>query len=215
MKTALSLLALALLTACGSAPRSPAPTAGSARGYTMNDAELTQFDRGVQHFENGQYQEALVIFQPLAEKGDRDAMYNTGVIYRRLNNDGAAIPWLERAAQLGDKDAHCTLGNIQNNINSFKSARRHYEKAAAAGLPCGQNALADYYMNGLDVKRDFRKSFAFAQQSANQNDAHGQYLLGLHYLNSLSVPHNPAEAQRWLEKAAAQGHERARDLLNP
>lgn len=215
MKTVLSLLALSLLAACGGASHSPAPTAGGARGYTMNETDIAQYDRGVDFFENGQYQEALALFLPLAEKGDRDAMYNTGVTYRRLNNDGAAIPWLERAAQLGDQDAHCTLGNIQNNISSFKSARRHYEKAAAAGLPCGQNALADYYMNGLDVKRDFRKSFALAQQSANQNDAHGQYLLGLHYLNSLSVPHNPAEARRWLEKAAAQGHERARDLLTP
>ncbi|MDO5090268.1 MAG: hypothetical protein Q4D61_01865 [Cardiobacteriaceae bacterium] len=212
MRKTLALTCITLaLTACSGAPHTAAPTPGS---YTMNDAELKQFDRGVQHFENGRYQEALAIFLPLAEKGERDALYNAGVTYRRLNNDGAAIPLLQRAAQLGDKDAHCTLGNIQDNINSYKSARRHYEQAAAAGLPCGQNALADYYLNGLDVKRDFRKSFALAQQSANQNDAHGQYLLALHYLNSWAVPHNPAEARRWLEKAAAQGHKRAREQLS-
>lgn len=87
MKTVLSLLA-----ACGGASHPPAPNAGSAHGYTMNETDIAQYDRGVDFFENGQYQEALALFLPLAEKGDRDAMYNTGVTYRRLNNDGAAIP---------------------------------------------------------------------------------------------------------------------------
>lgn len=114
----------------------------------------------------------------------------------------------------GDHDAHCVLGNIQDKISNYRTARRHYEQAANAGLACGQTALSSYYIDGLDVRRDFRKSFDLASSAARQNDAHGQYLLALHYLNSWSVAYNPNQAANLLRQAAAQGHQKAREMLN-
>ena len=81
-------------------------------------------------------------------------------------------------------------------------------------MACGQSALAAYYIDGLGVRRDFRKSFDLASKAAQQNDAQGRYLLALHYLNSWSVGYNPQQAAALLRQAAGQGHEKARELLN-
>ena len=177
--------------------------------YRLNASEQAQFDRAFALSAPSQQQEALAIYQALGEKGHATSQYNTGIIYRDMGNTGAAIPWFERAIKSGDPEAHCPLGNIQLNIGNDQAAARHYEQAAAYGYACGQARLANLYAEGRGVKRDFRKSFAFAEKAARQNSADGHCLLALHYLNSWSVPYNPELARSWLEKAAAQGHQDA------
>lgn len=207
----LAAITAVLLGACANLPDSPATD--SARSYRRSAEDQAAFRRADALFGQRRYQEALSVYQTLAQKGDRDAMYNTGITYRRLGRDGEAIKWLEQAAGAGDADAHCPLGSIQDKISNHRTARRHYEQAAAAGLACGQSALAAYYIDGLGVRRDFRKSFELASQAARQNDAHGTYLLALHYLNSWSVPYNRSQAASLLRRAAAQGHEQAGAVL--
>lgn len=215
-KTALVLTALMLLGGCAavSGTRPSDAASRNAGQYRSTPQDEAAFRRADSLFGQGRYRDALALYQTLAQKGNPDAMYNTGIVYRRLGRDGEAIKWLEQAVDAGDHDAHCVLGNIQDKISNYRTARRHYEQAANAGLACGQAALSSYYIDGLDVRRDFRKSFDLASSAARQNDAHGQYLLALHYLNSWSVAYNPNQAANLLRQAAAQGHQKAREMLN-
>lgn len=48
----------------------------------------------------------------------------------------------------------------------------------------------------------------------DQNSAPVQYELGLCYLRGDGVEQNGAEAQKWLRRAAEQGHQQARELLS-
>lgn len=214
-KQVLLWISVCLISACANtASMNPnLPSNNHALGYRLTDAEAAEFERGYDLTKQQQYDEAIAIYHHLAEKGHSTSMYNLGIIYRDLRQVGTAIPWLERAVQAGEVDAHCPLGSIQYDIQSYKSAVRHYEKAAAQGFACGQARLSHMYAYGQGVKRDYRRSFALAQQAAQQNEPQGQYLLGIHYLNSWSVPYDPAQGRQWLEKAAAQQYQPAIEAL--
>src|SRR5690606_32758305 len=62
--------------------------------------------------------------------------------------------------------------------------------------------------------KDEFEAFRYMRESAKEGFANAQYDIGVAYLNGDTVQKNPAEAGKWLQKAAAQQHQGAIAKLN-
>ena len=79
---------------------------------------------------------------------------------------------------------------------------RWYRKAAALGHPRAQGLLAHAYVFGTGYgyaieggfENNYQLGFDFAQASADQGNAIGQYVLGAIYFDGLGVPPNEEKA---------------------
>lgn len=80
-----------------------------------------------------------------------------------------------------------------------------YRKAADAENAEAQYALAELYLKGDGVGRDYRVAAQLFRRAAEKgNLARAQYALGLLYQRGLGVPKNDVEAVLWWQKAADQ-----------
>ena len=93
----------------------------------------------------------------------------------------------------------------------------HVRKAAEQGNLYAQHNLGYNYKNGRGAAKNLAEAERLLKLSAEQGYASAQYQLGMLYrqtkrgLLSLSLP---KEAREWLQKAADQGHEKAKQMLS-
>lgn len=105
-----------------------------ALGLTIFSAQAGSgdFERGAAAHRHGDYQAAVKLWQPLAEKGQVDAQYNLGVMY--YSGDGVkqdyveAAKWLRMAAQQGDKPAQYYMGSMCLNGEGVKQSESEAHK---------------------------------------------------------------------------------------
>lgn len=103
-------------------------------GLTISSAQAGSgdFERGAAAHRQGDYQAAVKLWQPLAEKGQVDAQYNLGVMY--YSGDGVkqdyveAAKWLRMAAQQGDKQAQYYMGSMYLNGEGVKQSESEAHK---------------------------------------------------------------------------------------
>ena len=90
---------------------------------------------GITAWQHSDYEGAVRIWRPLAEKGDPDAQFNLAQAYRLGRgvpiNLAMAQTWLKRAALQGHVDAETTLGLLMFQNNN-RSLGIYWLKAAAA-----------------------------------------------------------------------------------
>lgn len=92
-------------------------------------------DIGYKHYHNGNYKEALKVWANEVEEGNREAMYNIGLLY--FFGKG-----VERDLSL---------------------AFEYCEKAAYKGSSRAQNNLAYMYMKGLGTKKNYVFAYAWSE----------------------------------------------------
>jgi TPR repeat protein len=83
-------------------------------------------------------------------------------------------------------------------------------KAAERGDPDAQYKYGDW----LVANDNYTEAIKWFQKSAEQNNADGQYAVGLCLLQGYGAEPNPHEAVKWLRQSAEQGHDVAKLLLN-
>lgn len=122
-----------------------------------------------------------------------------------------AEKWFRKAAEQGHAGAQNNLGLMyRNNKGDLVEAMKWLRLAADQGHAGAQCNLALCYA----AQENYEMTFRYAKMSAEQGEAMGQYVLGLLYVTGTpATERNVAEGKRWLEKAAAQGNEDARQLL--
>ena len=95
-------------------------------------------EEGVEAWQQGNYAEAVAMWQPLAEGGDADAQYNLAQAYRigrgTQPNAVESRKWFELAAKQGQVDAQTSAGAVT------KLQVGPFETKASAQSAC--NALA-------------------------------------------------------------------------
>lgn len=141
---------------------------------------------GFQAFSAGNYEEAMRLWHPLAEKNNADAQYNLGIMYMKglgvEQNDKRALIWFKRAAALEHDDAMYNLGVL--------------------------------YMQGSGVVRSPKDALYWWQQSASRGNPFAQYNLGVLYAYGTAVAQNTDQAIYWWERAARQGQPEAQQALH-
>ncbi|MCK9212012.1 MAG: DnaJ domain-containing protein [Ignavibacteriaceae bacterium] len=161
----------------------------------------------------GQVVKALPLYLQLAEQGNVDAQFYTGMIYamgQGVAEDGKqAAEWFGKAAEQGHREAQTKLGFMyatgKGVAQNFSSAIDWFYKAAGRGDPTAQYNLGLIYAQGQGVAKDMSLAFSWYNKAAVQGDARAQYKLGDMYANGAGIEKNNKQAAVWYRKAAKQG----------
>lgn len=172
-----------------------ASTTSTARPHAAQrvDSELQSlgyfpemFGAGLAAYNNGNYQQALLIWRPLAEAGYTLAQYNLGIAYARglgVERDVlVASCWWKRSALQGNRDASYNLGLV-------------------------------YARGDGEIAQDMTRAAHWWQQAAIDGDAAAQFNLGMMYARGEGVQQNIETAIHWWQVSAGQGFDGAKKML--
>lgn len=126
---------------------------------------------GIDAWQKADYESAVAIWRPLAERGDADAQFNLGQAYRLGRgvtiNLGAAKTWFERAAESGHLDAETTLGLLLFQNGDQAAGLKWLKQAAQHGEPRALLVYGTALYNGDAVTQDRLLGYAYVARAAN------------------------------------------------
>ena len=167
-------------------------------------------------FQRGLYITALNLALPRARDGDPAAMTLVAEIYARglavPKNEKAAAEWYEKASDKGVPEAQFQFALILLDGKHVKRdeprARTLMQAAADAGSRLAQFNLAQMLIN-RDPQSEAR-AVDYYEKAAKAGLADAQYAMAQVYANGTAGRKvDPAEARRWLDKAAQQNFDTA------
>jgi tetratricopeptide (TPR) repeat protein len=142
---------------------------------------VIMFERGVDAYMAGRYDDCDEYWWPLARAGDAMAAYNLGLLYytgKGVNKD-------------------------------LDTAENFYRYAADRGVTAAQSILGLLYIKGDDFKRNLPEAVKYLTAASQAGDAIAAWNLGLLYENGFGVNKNSQKALSLFHKAARGGHELA------
>lgn len=173
-------------------------------------AQSAAVKAGVEAYERGDYAGAMRHWRPAAEKGDADAQYNLGQVYklgRGVRVDLAEAEKWYRAAALQGHD----LGEANYGMVLFENGKREaavpwLERAVANGEPRAQYLLGVMLFNGDGVAKNWVRAYALMlRASAAGLDAATRTLAQMDQY----IPIGDREAGRALAQGDVGGSSRA------
>ncbi len=149
---------------------------GNPASRVYPETSSSPFLKGWAAYENKDFASALKHWQPLAEKGNPDAQYLLGIIYK--NGYGVQVnfleaeKWFRKSAGQGDVGAQYYLGVFmetgKGHPPDFKQAGFWFKKAAQQGYPDAQYRLGKWYSKENGEEHDFVLAYVwFALADAN------------------------------------------------
>jgi cell division septation protein DedD len=155
--------------------------AAALLGTTISPVAAQSVRAGIQAWQHADYDRAVAIWRPLAEKGDIDAQFNLGQAYRLgrgvPTNLAAAATWFQRAAAKGHLDAQATLGLMLFENGDRATGLRWLKQAADKGEPRALLVYGTALFNGDGVGKDPLRGYALVSRSAAQGFAPAQATL--------------------------------------
>ena len=136
--------------------------------------------QGIHSFEQDE-QQGIEWLTKAAHQGNTTAMFNLGLAYQELADQGI------------NRDEH------------IKLALHFYHQAANLGDSSAQYQLGQAYMSHMGVTHDVDRAIYWYQKAANQHDADAQFALAELFLGKYNGPVNLIEAEMLLNHAAEQG----------
>ncbi|WP_156257262.1 tetratricopeptide repeat protein, partial [Sandarakinorhabdus oryzae] len=128
--------------------------------------------QGVELWRAGKWDDAVSMWQPFAENGDADAMFNMGQAYklgRGVAMDKAiARDWYRRAAVKGHLPAQANLGILQFQAAEKAEAVRWLKAAADKGEMRAQYVLGIVHWNGDGASKSLPLAYAYLVRAAAQ-----------------------------------------------
>lgn len=200
-------------------------TGGGEDVVTQNDNEAAMISRMVENgnaaYERENYTEAYNWYNQAAEKGNADAQYMLGRMYRLsqgvATDNSSAAKWYRKAAEQGHADAQFFLGKMyfegEGVAKDYAEAVRLYSRSADQGNVNAQLSLAMMYRYGTGVTQDYKAAAELYRKAAEQGNAIAQNTLGLFYEKGYGVSLDYKMAAEWYGKAAAQGNSMAQANL--
>jgi TPR repeat protein len=127
---------------------------------------------GVDKWQAGDYKGAVTAWQPLAARGDADAMFNIGQAYKLgrgfAQSEATANDWFRRAANKGHAPAKERLGlSLYNEAATRAEGIRWLQEAAAGGQPRALYVLGVAHFNGDGLPRDWPRAYAYMLRASN------------------------------------------------
>ncbi len=144
------------------------------------------YEAGKRAYLAGNYAEALQIWQPLGDAGNKFAQFSLGSLYF----EGAGV----------DKD--------------YAQSARWFKLSADQGYAPGEFNLGNAYKHGNGVEQDDLKAAEWWRKAAEQEFAPAQFNLGTQYYFGRGVPKDEEIAIRWYRRAAGNGHAQAQRLFS-
>lgn len=141
----------------------------------------SDYDDGLQAYENGDYQEAIKLWDQSANDGDSNSQEKLGELYY----NGLGVP------------------------QDYKEAARLYTLSANQGNDVAQILLALMYESGQGVSQNYEEAQRLLTLSASQGNAVAQYNLGLLYENMKSQTDTLPLAYALYNSSASHGYKQA------
>ena len=195
-------------------------------------AKTDWFAKGQDEFNAGNYTKAVDYWKRVANSNIQAAnklgfMYENGLGIER--NYKSAKEYYSKAAAQGLDEAKMNLGllllfrysepvkegrnNFDIGVEYIMEANSWIKKQVEAGNARAQAALSVLYKKGITVPQDYEQSYKLAYDSAVQECAEGQCLLGNRLSNGEGCKKDLIKAKMYWENAAAQGVLDAQDSL--
>ena len=193
----------------------------------------TDLESGKAAYLDGNYEDALKIFKPMAKEGSSEAKHYIELIEKTvyksksnyqegkeayLKNDfKRALEILKPLAEDGDSWSQYILSLMyesgQGVEKNQEESIRWLILAAESGVPKIQYDLGIRYFYGYGIEKNYSEAAKWWESSANAGIADSQYNLGLQYYRGIGIPKDKKKARLLIEKAAKQGHEKAQHRL--
>lgn len=133
-------------------------------------AQTAAVKAGVEAYERGDYAGAMRHWRPAAEKGDADAQYNLGQVYKL----GRGVPvdlaeaekWYRLAALQGHDLAEANYGMVLFENGKREAAVPWLERSVARGEPRAQYLLGVMLFNGDGVAKNWVRAYALMLRAA-------------------------------------------------
>ena len=150
-------------------------------------AAQTSLVEGVRKYEAGDYAGAVAEWRPLAERGDADALFNLGQVYR-----------LGRGVDV-----------------DLDRASGYYREAALRGHADAQGNLGTLYFFDRDANEARRQeAVSWWLKAAERGNHRSQYMLGVLHWNGDHVAVDPVRGYAWMTLAAGSDLAEARAALD-
>lgn len=164
---------------------------------------------------------ALQLFVLLAATAAQASDLDTGLAAAARKDYEVALRHLLPLASSGSAAAQLRVAEMyfygHGVKESDKEALRWYESAARQGLAAAQFEAGNMYAYGLGVdpldSDADQKAAKWYHAAALQGHAEAQYALAVLFLAGKGVEHSTAEADKWMLRAAANGHTDARSYV--
>jgi len=184
--------------------------AGAPLKDAAADDNYAQYRQGLKAYSQGHYDEALAIWQPLADSGYAAAQFNIGMLYQNgLGIDKSittANGWFQKAVDRNFAPAQLLLGRAYlNGVGVDKNVDRALvllTSAADQGHPQAQYEVGVIYREGLIVQRDQVRALEYFLLAAEQGDAEAQYHAGFMYGSGYGAPQDFALAYMYYDMAS-------------
>ncbi|MEM7407823.1 MAG: tetratricopeptide repeat protein [Pseudomonadota bacterium] len=182
------------------------------------------FARGYAAFQAGRFDDAMKLWEPLAEAGDARAQFNLGVMHAEGRGTGhsgrnmrKAAGWWRRAGAQGHTRAlhNLALAHIGGVIGGqdYAQAVNYLEQAAKGGFANSQYTLGKMYHYGLGVVRNYSESARYFEMAAEQGFIKAAYNLGKAYRDGHGVGVDHGASVKWFRVAAEGGYAKAQRHL--
>ncbi len=153
------------------------------------------------------YERAIKLLRPLADKGNAAAEKELGALYYRgLGTDAdpqRALKLFLAAAANGDPDAEKDVGVVYQNggpgVGNDVEAVRWFRAAAEQGNSEAQSNLGFMYFAGHGVARDLKESIRWTVRAAEQGHAIALGNIGNDFAKGTGVPQNNEQALFWID----------------
>lgn len=194
-----------------------------------------QYNMGYQYYTVQDYSESERWYSKAAEQGVSRAAFDIAMLYRDKllpGDDSERKRWLNQAAEQGLDLAQVELGidYLDNPGNQEERVQAMYwfEQAAEQGNVQSQYLLGGLYWtadSGVQFYSDVderaihfsssdSKALYWICKAAQNNHAAAQLSLSEAYGNGTGTLLNPTQQQLWLERAASNGNEQAKEQLD-
>ena len=168
---------------------------------------------------------AIEYLEMSAQQENPYAQYRLGVIYSDPELQGRydinkAIKYFKAIADQGNQFAQCRLGCIyadpqDDNIYNMDKAIEYLEMSAQQENSYAQYRLGVIYSDPeLQGRHDINKAIKYFKAVADQGNQFAQCRLGCIYYFGKGVGRNREQGVYWLHKAADQGNEYAKKILD-
>jgi len=191
-------------------------------GLSAAPALAQSYETGLKAYDDGQFEQALDIWLPLADGGHPIAQYSLGKLYEEgqgpIQRDPAeAAKWYRKAADQGIAAASNNLGLMYSQgagvTKDLSAAAELWRSAAERGHPMAQYNIGLAYFNGDGVSTDRTTAAQWFRRAAEAGVPEAQYVLGQFHRQGIALKEDPQRALSWYRMAAAQGHQGAEEQV--
>jgi TPR repeat protein len=180
------------------------------------------FEDGMTAYKAGDFDKAMQLLKPLADKNSAEAQEKLGRMYER----GKGAPkdftqaeyWYRKAAEQGDPAAQARLGFMyrigEGVTRDAKQAAKWYALGAVKGNPLAQVGLGFMSIEGIGTPADFVAAAGWFEKAANQGDASAMLALAALYERGKGVKQDPVQALKWTILATYDDGEYEQELFD-